>query len=330
MKKLVISEKNSVAIRLATILSSGKFKRDYASGVPIYKFDAEGTEYAIMGLRGHIVELDYPQEYNDWMRVDPKHLVYAEPYKRVTFRKAVDALIKEARDSDWVIIATDFDREGELIGLEALELLQSGKEASKVGTDGGFLPNVNVKRARFSSLGRNDVLKAFENLNEPDVRLAKSAECRQVIDLVWGATLTRMISISANQVGKNFLSVGRVQSPTLSLISKREIEIEKFEPKKFYEIKGVVKKDKEFQTGHKSNPFWSEEEVKTVFEEVGIDKDKPIRGQEPNPLPDRAHLDNIIFDELGLTQDERKEVYWSVCELVKQRIDKARSLKGLE
>ena len=71
-------------------------------------------------------------------------------------------------------------------------------------------------------------------------------------------------------------------------------------------------------------------EVKTVFEEVGIDKDKPIRGQEPNPLPDRAHLDNIIFDELGLTQDERKEVYWSVCELVKQRIDKARSLKGLE
>ncbi len=268
MKKLVISEKNSVAIRLATILSSAKFKRDYASGVPIYKFDAEGTEYAIMGLRGHIVELDYPPEYNDWMKVDPKHLVYAEPYKRVTFRKAVDALIKEARDSDWVIIATDFDREGELIGLEALELLQSGKEASKVGTDGGFLPNVNVKRARFSSLGRNDVLKAFENLNEPDVRLARSAECRQVIDLVWGATLTRMISISANQVGKNFLSVGRVQSPTLSLISKREIEIEKFEPKKFYEIKGVAKKDKEFQTWHKSNPFWSEEEVKTVFEKV--------------------------------------------------------------
>lgn len=268
MKKLVISEKNSVAIRLATILSSAKFKRDYASGVPIYKFDAEGTEYAIMGLRGHIVELDYPPEYNDWMKVDPKHLVYAEPYKRVTFRKAVDALIKEARDSDWVIIATDFDREGELIGLEALELLQSGKEASKVGTDGGFLPNVNVKRARFSSLGRNDVLKAFENLNEPDVRLARSAECRQVIDLVWGATLTRMISISANQVGKNFLSVGRVQSPTLSLISKREIEIEKFEPKKFYEIKGVAKKDKEFQTWHKSNPFWSAEEVKTVFEKV--------------------------------------------------------------
>jgi len=44
-------------------------------------------------------------------------------------------------------------------------------------------------------------------------------------------------------------------------------------------------------------------------------------------LPDRAELDNIVFDELGLTEEERKEVYWAVCELVKQRLEKARSLK---
>ncbi len=68
-------------------------------------------------------------------------------------------------------------------------------------------------------------------------------------------------------------------------------------------------------------------EVRTIFEESGINSDKPIRDQEPKPLPDRAELDNIIFDELGLTEDERKEVYWSVCELVKQRIEKAKSLK---
>jgi len=68
-------------------------------------------------------------------------------------------------------------------------------------------------------------------------------------------------------------------------------------------------------------------EIRPVFEEFGIDQSKPVRDQEPNPLPDRAELDNIIFDELGLTQDERKEVYWSVCELVKQRIDKANSLR---
>ena len=76
----------------------------------------------------------------------------------------------------------------------------------------------------------------------------------------------------------------------------------------------------------KFTPFLNRE-MRTVFEEIGIDSNKPIREQEPKPPPDRAELDNIIFDELGLTQDERKEVYWSVCELVKQRIDKARSLR---
>ncbi len=65
----------------------------------------------------------------------------------------------------------------------------------------------------------------------------------------------------------------------------------------------------------------------SIFDEFGFNADVNIREQEPNPLPDRAELDNIIFDELGLTKEERKEVYWAVCELVKQRLEKARSLK---
>ncbi len=68
-------------------------------------------------------------------------------------------------------------------------------------------------------------------------------------------------------------------------------------------------------------------EINSLFEECGIDPSKPIREQEPNPLPDRAELDKIIFDELGLTEAERKEVYRAVCELVKQRLEKARSVK---
>lgn len=68
-------------------------------------------------------------------------------------------------------------------------------------------------------------------------------------------------------------------------------------------------------------------EVKPIFEELGINPTKPIREQQPQPLPDKAELDRVIFDELGLSEQERKEVYWAVCELVKQRLEKARSLK---
>jgi hypothetical protein len=67
--------------------------------------------------------------------------------------------------------------------------------------------------------------------------------------------------------------------------------------------------------------------IVSIFDELGINSTKPIRAQEPKPLPDRLELDNIIFDELGLTPDERNEVYWDVCELIKQRIDKVNSVK---
>jgi len=68
--------------------------------------------------------------------------------------------------------------------------------------------------------------------------------------------------------------------------------------------------------------------VKSIFSELGFDKNKPIRSQQPKPLPDRAELDNIVFDELGLTEQERKEVYWAVAELVKNRLDKAGSFNA--
>ena len=67
-------------------------------------------------------------------------------------------------------------------------------------------------------------------------------------------------------------------------------------------------------------------EINSVFKESGIDEDKEIRSQQPNPLPDRKALDDVVFDTLGLTEAERKEVYWAVCELVQNRLMKARSV----
>jgi hypothetical protein len=70
-------------------------------------------------------------------------------------------------------------------------------------------------------------------------------------------------------------------------------------------------------------------EVQSIFTECGIDPESkvPISEQEPNPLPDRKALDDIVFDVLGLTEEERKEVYRAVCQLVWERISKARSVR---
>ena len=68
--------------------------------------------------------------------------------------------------------------------------------------------------------------------------------------------------------------------------------------------------------------------IRYIFTECGIDpkSDIPIGEQEPNPLPDRKALDDIVFDALGLTAEERKEVYRAVCQLVWERISKARNV----
>jgi hypothetical protein len=70
-------------------------------------------------------------------------------------------------------------------------------------------------------------------------------------------------------------------------------------------------------------------EVNNIFTECGIDpkSEVPIAEQEPNPLPDRKALDDIVFDALGLTAEERKEVYRAVCQLVWERISKAKSVR---
>lgn len=70
-----------------------------------------------------------------------------------------------------------------------------------------------------------------------------------------------------------------------------------------------------------------QKEIKNVFIDVGINSNKKIREQEPKPINIIEEIDNIFFDELGLTSDERKEVYWGVCELLKERSAKANSLK---
>ncbi|QSZ67802.1 hypothetical protein RJ40_09945 [Methanofollis aquaemaris] len=65
-------------------------------------------------------------------------------------------------------------------------------------------------------------------------------------------------------------------------------------------------------------------ELGSIFEECGIDPGRPIREQRPRPLPDRTHLDAMVFEAFGLTPDEQEEVYFALCEMVLERTGRAR------
>lgn len=62
-----------------------------------------------------------------------------------------------------------------------------------------------------------------------------------------------------------------------------------------------------------------------LIAKLSINSIRPVPDQKPNSLIDRKALDDIVFDALDLTEEKRREVYWAVCELVKNCLDKARS-----
>ena len=67
-------------------------------------------------------------------------------------------------------------------------------------------------------------------------------------------------------------------------------------------------------------------EIGDVFLECGFDSEMPIREQEPSPLPDRKAIDDFVFEILGLTQEERNEIYWYLCESVQNREKRSKSV----
>jgi DNA topoisomerase-1 len=218
--ELIVTEKDNAARRIADILSGETAETERMNGVNVYTWG--GTR--VVGLSGHVVGVDFPPEYEDWRDVEPVELIDAEVEKRPTQENIVRALRRLARKAGTVVIATDYDREGELIGKEAYELVREVNES------------VPVNRVRFSSITDREVTEAFANPDDLDFDLAAAGEARQIVDLVWGAALTRFLSLSARQLGEDFISVGRVQGPTLKLIVDREREIDAFDPEDYWEL----------------------------------------------------------------------------------------------
>ena len=301
MRRLIISEKSHAARRIAFILSDNTQKSRTVAGTQVLTFAKDGSDYFVLGLRGHIVELDYPDKFNDWSAVNPKELVYAKPEKKVdpTAKKIMNALKDIGSGADEIIVATDYDREGELIGAEALEEAKVGK---------------TVRRARFSALTKAEIDRAFSQLTDLDYKLASAAETRQLIDLAWGAALTRFISLASGQLGKDFLSVGRVQSPTLALIADRERDIGAFKATPYWLVAADLKKEIEFKASHSKGKFVDKEEAHKAYlaaksaRSAKVREVKVTENSEYPPVPFSTTIFLMEANKLGLAASQAMKI----------------------
>jgi len=233
------------------------------------------------------------------------------------------ALRSAAKGATELVIATDYDREGELIGHEALEILRGDalkrnpgdrpekkKRAAGAATRGkaqvpdpgdgearvkAMLPAAVVDRhvrVRYSALTAEEVKAAFAKPSTVDFNLAEAAHSRQDIDLIWGAVLTRFMSLASYRYGSEYLSVGRVQSPTLRLVVDRERERRAFVPVPYWEIKATLEHDGEpFEVAHAKGRFDTLEAMEEAYgrarvesAEVTAYKAEPRKENPPAPF----------------------------------------------
>ncbi len=306
--ELIITEKNIAAQQISRLLAEGKPQTDKVYNTPVYRFNRNGHECVTIGLKGHILGVDFPQDMvyskkNGWVGLDADgevidapdvpdtldtppwkskrrpyiaeginlkswkipslpYLIYAPLLKRPAEKDIIRSLKNLAKKADEIVIATDFDREGELIGLDALSVVQEANE------------NASISRARYSAFVKKEIEEAFseQKLQPLDYDLAHAGESRQYIDLIWGAVLTRYLTcVKYSGIG-NVRSAGRVQTPTLALVVEREMERDAFVPEDYWVISGIAapknSKEDSFGVTHATARFKQEEAANAVMAKI--------------------------------------------------------------
>jgi len=226
VKYLCISEKPTAAKRLAAALDQqGKPKklpnpRNFAK-VPIYECRRNGDTIIVIPALGHLFSTvedssrgwHYPAFSYKWVPsyiANPKH----------GSRPFIAAFKKYGKEVDEVIVATDFDLEGEVIGASI----------AKFACDRQL---TDVKRMKFSTLTKEDIVDSYENLQPTvDINLANAGFARHEIDWLYGINLTRALTLSIkHSTGRyKLVTTGRVQGPTLKFVADRERVIQTFVP----------------------------------------------------------------------------------------------------
>lgn len=196
---------------------------------------AVGARYgAILPAEGHLIDLLEPEqvvpEWKRWSAIllKPEGLYGTRP--AVGGNKAAKlAAIREAlRSAKRVWLATDCDREGQLIGQEILE---------------HYKYRGQVMRVMFTAQDAQTIRDAFERAkpNSEYARLYAAAVARRQADQIYNLSLTRTATVILGRGARGVIGVGRVKTPTLAIVCKRELEIRNFVPITYFEVTAIAK-----------------------------------------------------------------------------------------
>lgn len=187
----------------------------------------------VLPARGHILTLEEPEDARpEWKKWNTDLLWPGKFYGKKPVRDTRDYLDKiraAARSASQIIVATDCDREGQLIGDEIVEFI-------------GF--KGKVKRAIFNAEDPTSLRDAFAKLEDNSVYHGRymAGQAREQADQISNLSLTRAATVTFKAPGTTgAIGIGRVKTPVLAIVCKRELEIENFKPEDMFEIDAVTK-----------------------------------------------------------------------------------------
>jgi len=236
---LMIAEKPSIAKSIAEALGAGKYRaKTVGRGKTIINFEgffgSAKAKFTVSSVMGHVYNSDFSREHNQWSAIDALDLYDVSIIKQDANPKTriPEFISSLATGKDILCLWLDCDKEGENICFEVIN--NTYKYMNKK-------PYQQIYRAKFSSLTKQDLKVAFDNLREgPNKYESLSVDVRQVIDLKIGVSFTRFLTSSILPGLKDeeikLLSYGPCQTPTLWFCVNRQKEIHGFIPKEYFRI----------------------------------------------------------------------------------------------
>jgi DNA topoisomerase I len=304
--QLIICEKPSAALKVAQALADKTPKKNtYMRKIPYYELTHNGKKITVVSAVGHLYTVTeknkkgwtYPIFEIEWK-------ASAEVNKASSYTKQYLNLIKKvAKEANDIIVACDYDVEGEVIGYNIVRFACKKKDA---------------KRMKFSTTTKEDLRQSYEEvIDHLDLGQAEAGITRHELDWLFGINLSRALTLSIKRATGRFkiLSSGRVQGPALKILTEKEKEIKAFVPEPYWELELF---SKELNSLHETGRFLKKEEVETIHKKckghkatVSQVKSRKFKQAQPTPF-DLTAMQIESYKVLGIAPKKTLELAQSL------------------
>lgn len=224
---LIITEKPQAAEKIAAALSDGNDIKQTKNQVSYFELERNNKKIIVACAVGHLFTVSQKFRNGDYPVFDIEWKPNFEVNKKDFTKKYYMTLQSLIKNADEIVVATDFDTEGEVIGYNIVRFIAKKNDA---------------KRMKFSSLTTKEIQDSYDNMRDSiEWGQAIAGETRHFLDWLYGINLSRALMHAIKKAGKfKIMSIGRVQGPSLNLIVQKELAIKNFKPTAYWQVFLIV------------------------------------------------------------------------------------------